>query len=148
MKNAAPLAAATADLPVAKIMQQLVDTVVGEFTANPGAMKGVLSKRALAAAAEKPWLQNRFFGIAVEKEVAKRIENTPALSSLFSHAAQKGSNGRFRSIYDFAGIGRGQGLLFDITTNADVVNHMGRWYGQLVEYATYDIPKGFRLPSP
>ena len=85
------------------------------------------------------------FGNAVEKMVAERIRNDPALRQLFVHTPNL-FRGASRSVYDFAGIGRAQGLLFDITTNAAVDRHTGRWYGKMVEYITYDIPPGFKFP--
>ena len=82
--------------------------------------------------------------------MAARIASDPALRSLFVRANQRAANGRFREIYDFAGIGRAQGLLFEITTKADmkVAGHAGRWYSDLVEYITYNIPPGFKYPTP
>jgi len=86
------------------------------------------------------------FGNAVERLVAKEIENDPVLRDMLIHTPNFFKN-RPRSIFDFAGIGRGQGLLFDVTTVGEVgVHRAKRYYGDLVEYITYTIQQGFKFP--
>jgi hypothetical protein len=133
---------------VTQIMQNLVDDAVAAITSNPKLILQFVSRGSIEAAKSDPRLVGTTFGKAVERIVAKRIKDDPTLRSLFVHANQRAANGRFREIYDFAGIGRGQGLLFDVTTRADmqVAGHAGRWYSDLVEYILYDIPQGFKLP--
>ncbi|HET6880258.1 MAG TPA: hypothetical protein VFI31_08890, partial [Pirellulales bacterium] len=133
---------------VTRIMQNLVDDAVADIVRNPNILRRFLSRRALEAVEDNPQLAEAAFGRAVERIVARRIRGDATLSQLFLQAEQRAANGRFRSIYDFAGIGRGQGLLFDITTRRDLAGHTGRWYSDLVEFIVYDYPQGFRFPAP
>lgn len=133
---------------VTQIMQSLVDQAVADLASSPQLLARTMGKGALRRVANKPQLAEAEFGKAVEKLVANRIEGNPALKSLFIRANQRAANGQYRSIYDFAGIGRGQGLLFDVTTRRDLIGHAGRWYSDLVEFIVYDFPQGLRFPPP
>lgn len=70
-----------------------------------------------------------------------RVESAIALP-----AGRAVANGK--SIFDIWGAGRAQGYLFEITTEAAVKAHLGRWYGDLVEYITHKRPGTFTTFPP
>jgi hypothetical protein len=65
-----------------------------------------------------------------------RIESTPSLKEAFVDS-------RAPNHWDVSGIGQYQGLQFEITTSRAITRHADRWYGDIVEYPTYDRPDDY-----
>jgi hypothetical protein len=80
----------------------------------PGLLRKLLSEDQLAAIGrEGDYLEPIYYGSVLEKTlVAKRIKSSPMLSRMFKHVGNGGRN----STVDFVGLGKLEGLRFDLTT--------------------------------
>jgi hypothetical protein len=78
------------------------------------------------------------YGKAVERLVAERINQSPALRRVFARAGGAGQP-------DFVGRGPIKGVNFDVTTQAAIAEHLTRPYGPGLQVATYARPYAFRV---
>jgi len=95
-----------------------------------------LSDSQLRAIEDKgDWLRNMFYGSVLEKQmVARRIQRSPTLSSLYEHVGDLAGPNGVR--VDFEGRGLFHGLEFDLTTELQFLTKL-RKYGSEVLVPTY-----------
>ncbi|QDT59587.1 hypothetical protein SV7mr_20960 [Stieleria bergensis] len=103
---------------------------------NPDLLDDLLSDNQLRAIEDKgDWLKNMFYGSVLEKQmVARRIQRSPTLSSLYEHVGDLAGPNGMR--VDFEGRGLFQGLEFDLTTELQFLTKL-RKYGSEVLVPTY-----------
>jgi RHS repeat-associated protein len=129
---------AAAEVAPAQILQDLTTSVNAELAANPQLAATVLSRKEIAAAQGSAKIAAAAYGNAVERLVARRVAADPQLEGLFNWVSKPGVQGP-----DFVGIGRADGLTFDITTPGMVGAHLVRSYGSGLNIVTYTRPLGF-----
>ena len=96
------------------VLQRVAQREADKLSQTPGLLRKLLSEDQLAAIRrEGAYLEPMFYGSVLEKElVVKRIELSPMLSRMFKHVGNGGRN----STVDFVGLGKLEGLRFDLTT--------------------------------
>jgi hypothetical protein len=124
--------AALAD-EAATVLRRITREEYNKLTADLSLVGRRLSSKELAASVD-PRIARLSFGKAIERAVADRISREAGLSRLFVHV------GRQRGSFDFLGIGRYEGLKFEITTPGEVSRHLARSYGEGLITVTYDPP--------
>ena len=97
------------------------------LAANPAIAQTVLSQAEYLAGQQSVGIARMQYGNAVERMVANQIENTPSLKRMFDYVG--GPNAT-----DFTGVGRFQGLNWDITTDTarQYAAHVARPYQPIV----------------
>ncbi len=113
-----------------QILKRVTDEEYNALTANMTRAQLVLSRKEVLASVN-PKVARLNFGKAIERLVERRIKNDPELKLLFRHV------GRNSRSFDFLGVGRFEGLKFDITTPGQVARHRARPYGDgllIIEY--------------
>ena len=75
------------------------------------------------------------WGTALEVLTKQLIQTSRVYSGLYSHLSGPG-----RNIYDFEGNGAFSMIKYDLTTLAGKKEHLGRWYGEIVNYVIYTRP--------
>lgn len=118
------------------ILKQLTNEEYNALIANMPGARTVLSQREIIASANSS-VARMNFGKAVERLVAARIEQDPNLKTLFKYV------GKQKNTFDFLGIGRFEGLKFDITTPGQTAKHLARPYGEgliIIDYISPRLP--------
>jgi hypothetical protein len=116
------------------VVNQVDSTLKNHPVNNPSTNPAwtVLSASEIAAFTQNPQLGRRLYGNAVERLSNQAILADPQLDARFAHVG--GANRP-----DFIGRGEYRGLNFDITTVADVQNHLNRpGYGRGLQVAAYE----------
>jgi hypothetical protein len=84
-------------------------------------------------------------GTILERAVAAEIASFRPHAQLFKWTRNIEGLARMptkdRSIWDFSGIGHGQGFIIDVTTPGELSSHVTRWYGDLSEFSLYTWPR-------
>jgi len=117
-----------------QILKRLTDEEYSALTADLSRARLVLSPAEVEASVN-PLVARMNFGKSLERLVAMRIGEDHELKLLFKHV------GRNRNSFDFLGIGRFQGLKFDITTPGQAAKHLLRPYGEGLLIIEYMPPK-------
>lgn len=121
------------------ILQRVTKSVNAEFVEDATKVAGELSQAELAQGRRSFWGMTVTYGKAVERGVARRVENSRFLDSLFEHAGGA-------SEADFYGKGLFKGGIYDITTAAKAASKNGK-YGKYTLAVTYNRARGlWRLP--
>jgi hypothetical protein len=120
----------------ARVFQNLTNEVNAALGANLSKATTVLSQAEQDAAALSGGLAKMQYGNALERLVAKSVEEDNLLKTLFKHTGGPNSE-------DFQGIGQFVGLKLDITTAGQAAAHRARPYGATLTIITYERPPGF-----
>lgn len=118
-----------------RVLADLTRQVNAELAANPALAQTVLSPREYLAGVGSARIAAAQYGNAVERIIAARIRQDPALATVFRHVGGPSNP-------DFVAFGRN----FDITTEtqAQVMRHMKRpGYGNDLIVLTYERPTTF-----
>jgi hypothetical protein len=127
--------AETPQQEASRVLQSLTNGQLEKLSGNLALAQEVLRPAEIEAAVI-PAVARMHFGNALERLVAKQIELDPVLKLLFRHTGKGGGP-------DFVGIGRFEGLIFDITTPGQAARHIARPYGKDLIIIKYSRPPSF-----
>ncbi|MBI3839916.1 MAG: hypothetical protein HY288_18490 [Planctomycetia bacterium] len=117
------------------LLQKITDEELEKLSANVSLAERVLRPSEIIASID-PRIARMQFGRALEKLVGNRVETDPILGTLFDYTGRTAGP-------DFVGIGRFEGLIFDITTPGQAALHRARSYGDKLIIIEYTRPLSF-----
>jgi RHS repeat-associated protein len=126
-----------------KIVKGLTDRAVAELRDNPSLAKSLMSPGSYRQLAEKLAFADASYGKAVERLVARYINESEYLSSILFHTGiTRGPGGKFIESPDFIGKEAYNLRLIDITTEKDLKKHLNRTRGPGTDHVIHPgLPK-------
>ena len=122
-----------------RVLQSLTDRAVADLAANPRLARDLMSPGSYAQLRNGTGLADASYGKAVERFVARYVQEDELLSSILRHTGRsRGPNGRFISSPDFIGKEAYNLRLLDITTQDAIPRHLSRpGFGRSSEFVIH-----------